>query len=110
MNIGPVLADLLNKVEPGQQIITHGVPLRIFRVTAIDESFRTFRVEQLVMHNRDPHNPRGFWKALTTHGGAGPWDSYTDAFAAMCKAQTHLKAKLTKIQRERQQSMRIIRP
>lgn len=105
INIPQPLIDLLHKVDPGEQIMTFAVPLRIFRVVAVDETYHSFRVQQLVRTNKDAFNPRGTWKTLSLHGGKHPWDSYTSAFAAAHKAQADLKTKLLKVQRESQQAV-----
>lgn len=91
----PAMAELLNKVEDGQHIILHMVPTRIIRVIAIDSTFRTFRVEQLVEHvGNSPLAPKGMWKPISTHGSETPWESYGPATEAGWQAQRQLIAAL----------------
>ena len=111
VNIPPPLVDLLNKVEPGQCIITFAVPLRIFRVISVDANYNSFRAEQLVRTNKDAFNPKGTWRTLSVHGSKVPWQAFTLALAATHKAQAELRNKLLEAQREAQQAaQRIIRP
>lgn len=96
------LADLLNKVDAPARVMGFAWPSRIIRVTTTDESYRTFRVEQLILTKNDPHNPRGTWNTLSTHGSERPGESYPVALEAACKAQSDLRAKLLKRRAERQ--------
>lgn len=90
------LIDLLNKCEPGQRVMLFAVPLRIIRVTATDDNMKCFRVEQLVITNKDPQKPCGNWATLSTHGSEVPGQSWQVACEAAAKAQAELKAKLIK--------------
>lgn len=90
------LIDLLNKCEAGQRVMMFMVPLRIVRVLATDEQMRCFRVEQLVITNKDVQNPRGSWQTLSVHGSEVQGQSWAVACEAAVKAQAELKAKLTK--------------
>jgi hypothetical protein len=111
MNIPQPLMDLLNKVEPGQRVMAFAVPLRVFRVICVDETYNSFRVEQLVMTTKSAFNPRGSWRTLSMHGGQVPFQAYPQALAASHKAQNDLRNKLLKGQLESQQAAsRIIRP
>ena len=110
-NIPQSLIDLLHKVDPGEIIMTFAVPLRIFRIVAVDDTYHSFRVQQLVRTNRDAYNPKGTWKTLSLHGGKRPFDAYAQAIAAAHKAQADLRNKLIKAQQSSQQAVqRIIRP
>lgn len=90
------IIDLLHKVDsPKQKIMLFTVPMRMIRVVATDsESFKTFRVEQLLLTSKDVHNPRGSWNTLSTHGSETPGASYQDAVEAALKAQVNLRNKL----------------
>lgn len=90
------LIDLLNKCEPGQRIMLFTVPLRIIRIIATDEHMKCFRVEQLIITNKDPQRPFGNWATLSTHGSEVPGQSWSVACEAAVKAQADLKAKLLK--------------
>lgn len=79
--------DLLNKVDPPQRAMAFCVPTRVIRVIATDDSFRTFRVEQLVLTNRNPVDPKGNWTTISTHGSATVGASYNDAMNAAMEAQ-----------------------
>lgn len=72
------------------------VPLRIIRIIATDDSFKTFRVEQLTITNKDPQKPHGTWATLSTHGGEQPGAAWGVACEAACKAQIDLRNKLMK--------------
>ena len=96
------LIDLLNKVEnPAHRIMLFTVPLRIVRLISTDESFKTFRVEQLIITSKDPSNPRGTWNTLSTHGSEQPGGAYHDAVEAAIAAQTNLRRKLQQRARNR---------
>lgn len=90
------LIDLLNKCEPGQRVMLYTVPLRIIRIIATDDQMKCFRVEQLVITNKDPQKPHGNWTTLSTHGSEVPGQSWAVACEAAVKAQADLKAKLMK--------------
>lgn len=98
--------DLLHKVESPHRIMLFCVPTKCIRLVTIDETFRTFRVEQLVITNNSMHNPRGTWTTLSTHGSETPGASYMDAFKAAEKAQQDL---IRKVQRQ-QQKKRLVMP
>lgn len=89
-------ADLLNQCEAPRRIMLFTLPLRTIRIVTMDESFKTFRVEQLVMHNNDRHNPKGAWQTLSTHGGAVQGGAYMLAIEAALAAQHELHNKLVK--------------
>jgi hypothetical protein len=86
--------DLLNKAEPQQRVMLFCIPSRMIRVTATDASFKAFRVEQLVLTNKDPANPRGNWASLSTHGSEASGAAYQDAIEHAIKAQQNLIRKL----------------
>lgn len=94
--ISPALTALLNKVDPPSRIMFHCVPLRVVRVVAVDEAFKSFRVEQLVMTGRDMNDPKGHWKTLSAHSSPIMGESYQPAAQAAVKAQNDLRYKLTK--------------
>lgn len=90
------LLDLLHKCDsPKQKVMLFTVPIRMIRVVATDSaSFKTFRVEQLLLTNKDVHNPRGSWNTISTHGSETPGAAYQDAVEAAIKAQHELRRKL----------------
>lgn len=91
------LIDLLNKVDsPAQRVMLFTVPLRIIRIICTDESFKTFRVEQLTITNKDPQRPCGTWATLSTHGGEVSGASWGVACEAAVRAQAELKSRLMK--------------
>lgn len=96
MNVLPQpVIDLLNKIEnPNHRVMAFAVPLRMLRIVATDTTFKTFRVEQLVITNQNPHDPRGNWTTLSTHGSDTPGAAYNDAGTALLEAQTNLRRKL----------------
>lgn len=117
--VPPALVALLNKVDPTFIIFSHVVPLRIQtgpkRYTAMfgscirviaDVTFRTFRVEQLVMSNKDMNNPHGTWTTLSTHGSETAGVMLDTAMKAAVAAQNKLRSKIEK----RVAGKRIIRP
>lgn len=95
------LIDLLNKVESPARIMLFTVPLRAIRVIAIDDEFKTFHVEQLVLTNKDPHNPRGSWTLLSTHGNPKAGQAWGVAVGAALEAQKTLRHKLAQRQAAR---------
>lgn len=96
------IIDLLHKCEPNQKVMLFTVPIRMIRVVATDTTFKTFRVEQLLLTNKDVHNPRGSWNTLSTHGSETPGAAYQDAVEAALKAQVTLRNKLAQRQAARQ--------
>lgn len=88
------MLDLLNKCEPPMTALLYCVPLRIVRVVGTDETFKVFRVEQLVITGRDPSNPRGSWTTLSTHASETVGGSYPLAVEAAIKAQDDIKRQL----------------
>lgn len=94
MNIPQVLADLLNKTDPGFIVFAHMIPTRIFRIAA-HENFCTFRVEQFTRTNKDNFNPKGSWHTLSTHGSETPGAMLDAACKAAMKAQSDFIGKLT---------------
>lgn len=86
------VVDLLNKVEPLQRLLLICVPLRMIRVIATDDGFKTFRVEQLVITNKDPI--KGNWTTLSTHSGLQEGSAYSDACKAAHESQKRLHQKL----------------
>lgn len=100
------LVDLLNKVDTsGHRIMMFMVPLRIVRVIATDDTFMTFRVEQLVITGKNPMDPRGTWTTLSTHSGRVAGAAYQDAREAGEKAQADLTRKLQRQMAQTQQMM-----
>lgn len=100
--LAPPLIDLLNKCDEGQRVMLFMVPLRIIRVLAIDTEWKTFRVEQLVLTNKDPSNPKGNWSTLSTHSNPVAGQAYPVACEAAAKAQNDLRTKLQKKMAARQ--------
>lgn len=88
------LYDLLNKIDPPARVISYCIPTRIVRVTATDETFRAFHVEQLSITSKDPNNPQGNWHTLSSHADAVEGASYPVAMKAAYEAQNDLKRKL----------------
>lgn len=88
------IVDLLNKVDPPARVMFHCVPTRIIRVIAIDESFKSFRVEQLIMTGGNRSDPKGTWRTLSTHGGPVAGEAYGIASKAAIVAQNELRKKL----------------
>lgn len=72
------------------------VPLRIIRIIATDENMKCFRVEQLIITNKDPQKPFGNWATLSTHGSEVPGQMWGPACEACIKAANELRAKLMK--------------
>lgn len=104
---GPLLA-LVNKVEPPARAMLYCVPTRVIRVIAVDPSDKAFRVEQLVITGKDPHNPIGNWITLSSHGGTAAGESYPTAIEAAYKSQNDLRAKLQKKMEKRK--AQLVRP
>lgn len=92
--ISKPLYDLLNRIDPPGRVISYCIPTRIVRVTATDDSFRAFHVEQLVITTKDLNNPQGNWHTLSSHADAVEGASYSAALLAAYKAQDDLKRKL----------------
>lgn len=92
--LSKAVVDLLHKCEPNQRIMMFAMPSRIVRVVAADESLKTFRVEQLVITNSNPHDPRGTWTTLSTHSGPKEGAAYHDAVKACVAAQDQLRRKM----------------
>lgn len=92
-NLPAPLVALLNKAEAGWIPFAYAVPQRILRVSARAD-FIVFRVEQLVMTNKDRMKPEGTWKTLSTHQGAQPGAMLSDAMNALKKAQGDLTRRL----------------
>lgn len=90
------LIDLLNKVEAPKKIMLFTMPLRAIRIVAVDEEFKTFHVEQLVLTNKNMHSPRGSWQLLSTHGNPISGRAWGVALEAALEAQTTLRAKLAR--------------
>lgn len=88
------LVDLLNKVTPPHKIMMFTMPLRAIRVVAIDDEFKTFHVEQLVITNKDMQNPKGSWTLLSAHGNPQPGQAWGVATEAALRAQVRLREKL----------------
>lgn len=86
--------DLMNKVDPPQKIMMFTMPMRAIRIVAMDDEFKTFHVEQLVLTSKDVHNPRGSWALLSTHGNPLPGRAWGVAVDAALKAAAKLKQKL----------------
>lgn len=101
----PLLA-LVNKVTPPSRAILYCVPTRVIRVIALDDSDLTFRVEQLVITGKDPHNPSGTWTTLSSHSDTRAGGSYAAAIEAALKAQIDLRAKLQKKMAKRMQVLK----
>ncbi len=99
--------DLLNKIDPPMVALLHCVPLRVVRVVATDEAFKVFRVEQLVLTSRDPHNPRGNWTTISTHASKVVGGAYALAVEAAIKAQGDLKHKLEQRVEKRRELVRL---
>lgn len=90
-------ADLLNaQCALPRRIMCFTLPLRMIRVVAQDESMMTFRVEQLVLTNKDRLNPKGTWTTLSTHGGQAFMGTYMLALEHAVKAQSELHRKLVR--------------
>ncbi len=83
------LIDLLNKIDEPWKIVLHVVPMRIIRVTTPD--FKTFRVEQLSLTNKDKSNPRGEWRTLSSHSGTSEGESMMIAWKAAVDAAAKLR-------------------
>lgn len=98
------MLDLMHKTEPNHKIMLFMVPARALRVIATDDSFKSFRVEQLVLTSKDPHNPRGSWNTLSTHSGPQPGG----AWGVACKAASEAQEKLMHRMQQRQQKARVI--
>ena len=88
------LVDLLNKVEPDRLVFCHMVPTRIFRVS-VNKEFKTFRVEQLTITNKDRMNPHGSWHTLSTHGSETPGVMLSKAMETAIVAQKDFIIKMT---------------
>lgn len=85
---------LLNKVDPPAVAVLYCVPTRVIRVTATDQNYRAFRVEQLVITTKDPNNPHGNWATLSSHADRVEGASYPEAVEAAYAAQKRLVQKL----------------
>jgi hypothetical protein len=108
VNIPSPLVKLLNRVDEHYIVVCHFVPTRIIRVTA-HESFKTFRVEQLVRTNKDNLQPQGTWRTLSTHGGEIPFEAFPSVMNAAKKAQDDLREKIkTKMDRVRKKILRAV--
>jgi hypothetical protein len=95
MSLPQPLVALLNKVDtPGHRVMMFMVPLRIVRVISTDDTFMTFRVEQLVITGKNPMDPRGTWTTLSTHSGQVAGAAYQNACKAGIEAQADLTRKL----------------
>jgi hypothetical protein len=88
------MLDLMHKTDANHKIMLFMVPARALRIVATDDSFMSFRVEQLVITNKDPHNPRGSWNTLSTHSGPQPGAAWNVACQAAAEAQQTLLHKL----------------
>ncbi len=95
VNIPPPLVELLNKSEPGFILFCHAWPMRVIRVSA-SVDFLTFRVEQLILTNKDRANPKGTWHTKSTHGGQVPGEALKVAMEHFLRAQNSLRAKITR--------------
>lgn len=95
VNIPQALIALLNKTDPGYIPYAFMVPTRIFRVIA-DVSFRTFRVEQFIRHNRNNLDPKGAWRTLSTHGSETAGVMLMTAMKAAAAAQLQYQEKMVK--------------
>jgi hypothetical protein len=91
--VSPALEALLNKTDENYIPFAFMVPLRVIRIIA-DRTFRTFRVEQLIFTNKNPSDPRGSWRTLSTHGSETPGAMLETAMRAAQKAQNDLRGKL----------------
>jgi hypothetical protein len=97
---------LLNKIDAPMIAVAYMVPLRIIRVVATDDTFTTFRVEQLSVVGRDKNNAMGTWTTLSSHRGDHPGEAYQIAYAAATKAQEDLRRKLARRIQQSQQAVR----
>lgn len=88
------LLDLMHKVEANQKIMLFMVPARMLRVIATDDSFKSFRVEQLIITNKNAQNPRGSWNTISTHSGPQAGGAWGVACKAASEAQTTLLHKM----------------
>jgi hypothetical protein len=97
-DIPPHIAVELHKLDkPEQTIVCFAVPTRVIRIVQMDDSAKTFRVEQLVWSVPPPHlNCRGTWRTVSTHGSETPWESYPFALNALREAQQLLASKITR--------------
>lgn len=93
-NITEPLKRLLNSIEPGWHVHLFIVPLRIIRICRSSD-WRRWRVEQLILHNRDRDNPRGAWKTVQVFVSENP-GICEPAFDCAEKLKVDLTAKLTK--------------
>lgn len=89
----------MNRHEPGQKVMLFCMPTRVIRLTAIDDSYRTFRVEHLQLTKRDPNDPKGQWATLSTHGSETPWTTYDQAMERAFEAQASILRKAANRQR-----------
>jgi len=116
MSIPQPLIDLINKTDPNFIAFAHGcvvspgphahtvfLPLRI----SASLDFKTFRVEQLIRTNKDPHNPRGSWSTLSTHGSETEGQMLRTACEAFFKARHDFIEKLNN--RVRKNAKKILR-
>lgn len=86
-------AAIINKLEPGWSIVSVTVPTRALRVIVEDNTQLKFRVEQL-----DPTTWN--WRAVSTHAGDYPWESFLPAMQDAHAKQVRLKEKIKLAQHE----------
>jgi len=87
--------DLLNKTEPGWAVDAFCIPFPHFRVIRRDDLL-VFRVEQLVLHNKDRFEPRGTWSTIATYSSETPSYVCMPAMQALRKARADLQAKVAR--------------
>lgn len=90
-------AKIINTTETGWRVVAVAVPTRALRVV-VDDTDLKFRLEQL-----DPTN--WSWRAVATHIGDEPFESFGPALQDLGTKQARLKEKIKLAQHEMRMAM-----